>query len=341
MADRVRMQQLSLSTVALGQGVSFFHAGTDMLRSKSLDRNSYDSGDHFNELDFSYQSNGFGVGLPPAPDNESKWRYMRPLLEDPALKPAKADIVASVERFRDLLRVADSSPLFSLTTAEQVQEKLQHLNTGADQIPGLLVMHLDDTVGDDVDPARERVVVLINATDAPQSYTVAQLAQKGLTLSAVQAAGADPVVKGATFAGGTFTVPARTTAVFEERSTLEVQVRVRPGNGTDVVNTRSGQVQVAVLSQDGFDPVTDLDVDALRFGVTGLEDSVLTCRPGRDYDGDGGVDLLCQVRVRDTGLSPGDTRLQLRGSTVDGVRVAGTASVTTEPPRGRPGRVAR
>jgi pullulanase/glycogen debranching enzyme len=73
MADRVRMQQLALSTVALGQGVAFWHAGSDMLRSKSLDRNSYNSGDHFNELDFSYQSNGFGGGLPPAPDNESKW----------------------------------------------------------------------------------------------------------------------------------------------------------------------------------------------------------------------------------------------------------------------------
>jgi hypothetical protein len=46
---------------------------------------------------------------------------MRPLLEDPALKPSRADIVASVERFRDLLAVADSSPLFSMTTAEQIQ----------------------------------------------------------------------------------------------------------------------------------------------------------------------------------------------------------------------------
>ena len=80
MADRVRMQQLALSTVALGQGVPFLHAGTDMLRSKSLDRNSYDSGDWFNVLDFSYETNNFGVGLPPAPDNEDKWPYMTPLL---------------------------------------------------------------------------------------------------------------------------------------------------------------------------------------------------------------------------------------------------------------------
>ena len=31
-----------------------WHAGTDMLRSKSLDRNSYDSGDWFNYLDFTH-----------------------------------------------------------------------------------------------------------------------------------------------------------------------------------------------------------------------------------------------------------------------------------------------
>ena len=50
MADRVRMQTLSLGTTALGQGVSFWLAGSEMLRSKSLDRNSYDSGDWFNVL---------------------------------------------------------------------------------------------------------------------------------------------------------------------------------------------------------------------------------------------------------------------------------------------------
>ena len=83
MADRIRMQTLALSTTALGQGVSFWHAGGELLRSKSLDRNSYDSGDWFNVLDFCYRTNGFGRGLPPRTDNEAKWPYMRPLLADP------------------------------------------------------------------------------------------------------------------------------------------------------------------------------------------------------------------------------------------------------------------
>jgi pullulanase len=44
MEDRVRMQNLGLSIVALGQGVPFFHAGSDMLRSKSMEADSYNAG---------------------------------------------------------------------------------------------------------------------------------------------------------------------------------------------------------------------------------------------------------------------------------------------------------
>ena len=92
MDERIRMQTLALATTVFSQAVSFWHAGGDILRSKSLDRNSYDSGDWFNILDWSYATNGFGRGLPPRPDNEAKWTYMRPLLADPAFVPTTADI---------------------------------------------------------------------------------------------------------------------------------------------------------------------------------------------------------------------------------------------------------
>ena len=59
-----------------GQGTGFVTAGTERLRSKSLDRNSYNSGDWFNQIRWDCeQGNGFGAGLPPAPDNEDKWSY--------------------------------------------------------------------------------------------------------------------------------------------------------------------------------------------------------------------------------------------------------------------------
>ena len=95
MADRVRMNTLSLATTALAQTPSFWHAGADLLRSKSLDRNCYDSGDWFNRIDWTGADNGFGSGLPPKADNEAKWPYMKPLLANPALKPTAADMATA------------------------------------------------------------------------------------------------------------------------------------------------------------------------------------------------------------------------------------------------------
>ena len=217
MADRVRMQVLGLSTVALGQGVSFWHAGGEVLRSKSLDRNSYDSGDWFNVLDWSYRTNGFGRGLPPAPDNEAKYDFMRPLLGDPDLRPDTTEILSAKARAEELLQVRRSSPLFALPTAELVQQKVRFPSGGADQTPGVIVLHLDDTVGADVDPARQGLVVVFNATDAATTQQVPGAEGGSFRLHPVQAGGSDDVVRGSSHdaATGSFTVPARTVAVFE------------------------------------------------------------------------------------------------------------------------------
>ncbi len=208
MTDRVRMNTVSLSTVALGQGVAFWHAGTDLLRSKSLDRNSYDSGDWFNRVDWTGQENTFGSGLPPRADNEDKWRFMEPLLEDPALDPTPAAMAAAQEQALDLLRIRTSSPLFRLGSLEQVQDKVSFL----DADPGVVAMLVDDTAGTDVDADRDGVLVVVNAT--PGAATVAG-AGAGWTLHDVQASGGDEVVKGSTVAQDAVRVPARTTAVFD------------------------------------------------------------------------------------------------------------------------------
>jgi len=215
MADRIRMNTVSLSTVALGQGVAFSHAGAELLRSKSLDRNSYNSGDWFNKLDFSYSTNNFGVGLPPEADNASKYDYMRPLLADPDLRAVRADILAAKARASELLRIRESTALFALGTAARVQEKLSFPTGGPEQPAGVITMVIDDTVGTDFDPARERVVVVFNASDEPATVAPGAGGEPGLALHKVQATGSDEVVKTSTVgADGTLSVPARTTAVF-------------------------------------------------------------------------------------------------------------------------------
>ena len=120
-ADRVRMQNMGISLVTLSQGVPFYHAGVDMLRSKSLDRNSYNSGDWFNALDFTYETNGWGRGLPLAGDNGGMYDVMQPLLANPDIVPTKDDILAANAHMREMLQIRKSSKLFRLETAARHQ----------------------------------------------------------------------------------------------------------------------------------------------------------------------------------------------------------------------------
>jgi pullulanase-type alpha-1,6-glucosidase len=218
MADRVRAQNLGIDFTALSQGVPFFHAGVDMLRSKSLDRDSFNSGDWFNKLDFGYQSNNWGVGLPVAGKNQGDWPIMGPLLADPDLKPGGSDIQSSAVHMQEMLEIRDSSELFRLETEGDVRDRVQFHNTGSDQTPGLIVMSLSDFVEPDLDGEYELIVVLFNASDEPQTFTIGDLAGDYLWLHLVQDVSTDSIVTTSSYdkATGTFSVPARTTAVFME-----------------------------------------------------------------------------------------------------------------------------
>ena len=223
--ERARVQALGLAFVALSQGLPYFYAGSDLLRSKSMDGNSYDSGDHFNRLDWLGQDNGFGSGLPPARDNAAFYPLIAPRLAAPQLKPAPADIAFSRAVFRDLLRIRASSSLFRLASAEAVQQRLRFHNTGPAQNPVLIAAEL---LGDlDGQAAAQRLqgagygklMLLFNVSPAPQVLqipsTVAQDWVLHPVLRSVDAA--DPrAARDAAFdpAQGRFTVPGRTAVVY-------------------------------------------------------------------------------------------------------------------------------
>lgn len=214
LADRIRMNNLALSTVMFSQGVPFFHAGDDLLRSKSFDRNSYNSGDWFNRIDWTYQTNNYGVGLPPAGDNERTWEIVQPLLGNPMLVPTSDDIQFASAIFREWLQIRSGSPLFRLRTAEDVQARVRFFGTGLEQTPGVIAMMLDDTTGTDTDPNYGLIMVIFNATSDAQTLTVQELGAFRWELHPVLAASADPIVQTASAESGIFMVPGRTTAVF-------------------------------------------------------------------------------------------------------------------------------
>jgi pullulanase/glycogen debranching enzyme len=205
------MNLMGHATVALSQGPAFFHAGTDLLRSKSLDRNSYNSGDWFNRIDWSAEESTFGSGLPPKGDNESKWPFATTALTevDP---PTAEDLQSATARFQELLAVRSASPLFRLGTADLIQERVSF---PAESIDGLIVMRLSDRVGRDVDPNLEDVVVVFNATS--QQQVAAAPGNGRWDLHPIQKSSVDRDVRSAGWSSGKLTVPARTTAVFVQR----------------------------------------------------------------------------------------------------------------------------
>jgi pullulanase-type alpha-1,6-glucosidase len=210
--ERVRMNNLALSIVGLSQGIPFFHAGDDMLRSKSLDRDSYNSGDWFNKLDFTYQTNNWAVGVPPT--RLAIVDVVQPILADDRLAVTQEDITAATAHLRETLAIRTSSPLFTLPTSEAIEQRLTFYNTGPDQIPGVIVMGLSDMPGEDIDPKYDMIVVVFNTTPDTVQFSDPELESMMFSLHPVQAESSDAVGQMSSVADGTFSVPGRTTAVF-------------------------------------------------------------------------------------------------------------------------------
>ncbi len=216
MEDRVRVQMLGVAINALSQGVAYFHAGTEVLRSKSMDRNSYDSGDWFNRLDWTYQTNYFGTGLPPKQDNGESWPLMAPLLADPANRPAPANIAMARDMFNDLLKIRASTTLLRLRTAADIQSRLSFHNVGPGQDPVVQVAHID---GKGYPGANfNELLYFINVDKVAQTLTLPQEAGKAYRLHPVHtaqtAADKRPLSAKLEAATGRFTLPARTALVY-------------------------------------------------------------------------------------------------------------------------------
>ena len=225
-AMRTRRQVLAMSLIALGQGVPFFFGADDLLRSKDMDYNSYNSGDWFTKINWIYQgdrrseslfsqeSNNWGIGLPLANVNQSQWPFMQPLLANPALTPTPDNISSAAAAFQEFLRIRSSSPLFHMATLEEVQNNLHFLNTGASQIPGLIVMKIDANGGHY--GMYKHIVVVFNATLGSINFQNDQLKGLHLRLHRLQMHSSDEQTRASSVNDetGTATVSGLTAAVF-------------------------------------------------------------------------------------------------------------------------------
>jgi pullulanase-type alpha-1,6-glucosidase len=216
--DRARVQVLAMAVDAFAQGIAYYHAGIDVLRSKSLDRNSFNSGDWFNRLDWTYQDNYFGTGLPPSEDNGKDYALIKPLLANAAFKPAPADIAFARDAFRDLLAIRASSTLFRMPSAAEIRRRLRFFNTGSTQNPTVVAASLN---GEGYPGAGFRSIsYFINVDKIGHTVTDEQAAGKAMRLHPVFLApnAADKRATQASFdpATGSYSIPPRTAVVFVE-----------------------------------------------------------------------------------------------------------------------------
>jgi Alpha-1,6-glucosidases, pullulanase-type, C-terminal len=55
---------------------------------------------------------------------KDNWPILQPLLANPDLKPAQANIMDALANFEEMLPIRRSSPLFRLRTAQDIQDRL-------------------------------------------------------------------------------------------------------------------------------------------------------------------------------------------------------------------------
>ncbi len=130
--EREKMHQLALSVVLTAQGVPFLHAGSEFMRTKGGEENSYQSPDSVNQLD---------------------WRR-------------KHDYLETFDFVRALIRLRKQHPAFRLKTGAEVRQYLRFLPTRSDH---LVAFHLDGaSVGDPWD----EIVVAYNGGEKPANLIV-------------------------------------------------------------------------------------------------------------------------------------------------------------------------
>lgn len=154
--ERIRMHHLSLAIPLLGQGIPFVEAGSELLRSKNGDQDSYDSGDFFNRIDWSGKTNYWGTGLPPAWRNIEDWAFWQPRLKETMLNVTPEQIQKSRTYFKALLRLRKSSDLFALNNADEITNALKFIDNDNSAEPGLIAMSLRNN--------SEKLLIFFNAS---------------------------------------------------------------------------------------------------------------------------------------------------------------------------------
>lgn len=129
MWERVRRSQLALSFVLFSQGIPFIEGGSEILRSKNGDVDSYDSGDFYNAMELDKTSNHWNRALPPEWKNGSEWNFWHARISDSRLSPSASDLNETFVLFKTMLKLRKRHPEFRMDELNSIQQRLAFLDT--------------------------------------------------------------------------------------------------------------------------------------------------------------------------------------------------------------------
>ncbi|WP_409421199.1 pullulanase-type alpha-1,6-glucosidase [Pseudaeromonas sp. ZJS20] len=321
MATRVRMQGLSLATVLLGQGIAFDQQGSELLRSKSFERDSYNSGDWYNKVDYTMQTNNYDVGLPRYDKDGDNYSLIASI-KDVVGAPGATEIAEMDSFYKELASLRQSSPLFTLGTGSEVMNRVDFRNVGSDQIDGLIAMTIDDGTGQtDLDENYDGIVVLVNASGSSQTIGDFKdgdgnaITLSGYEQSSIQTAlGSASIGYGASFSDGEFTVPAWSVAVFVKAQGDAQGTGLPVSKKQDMSTVEPYDVDVyAMGNQDIFGNWSASDAN--QFTFTGADYSyTLSVEVTDDMLSDDGAEL----KVADSSWSTVNFGICSDGDTLEG-----------------------
>jgi hypothetical protein len=115
------------------------------------------------------------------------------------------------------------------------------------------------------------------------------------------------------------------------RSSLQIQIDIKPGSDPAPINLRSqGRLPVAILSGPAFD-ATSIRLDTVTLGPNNAP-ALDKGASIQDVNHDGRPDVILHFDNAKIGIGQGDMQLCLAGQTTSGLAVTGCDAIVTVPP---------
>lgn len=170
MEEKAQMQGIALASVILGQSPIFDQQGSDLLRTKFFQNDSYNTGDFGNGVNYNTaEGNGF---IPKALINYDKdkddWNA---IVEVGAYNsdPGASTKAKMVDTYKKLAKIRAENAILHFGDAEKIKQNVKFLNVGTNQIPGVIAMKVTNP-----DDAQKALYVVLNARPSSEFTLVGE-----------------------------------------------------------------------------------------------------------------------------------------------------------------------